>query len=149
MARVVRVPLLDVNVLVALFDGDHVHHDAAHDWFAGVRGRGWATTPLTENGAVRVLSNPAYHAAALTASTTREHLRRFCGLDGHRFWPCDVSLLDEVLIAHAAVTHRQVTDVYLLALAVKHDGCLATFDTSIPLPVVMGASAKHLLVLGA
>ena len=145
-----RVPLLDVNVLVALFDGDHVHHDAAHDWFVGVGSGGWATTPLTENGAIRVLSNPAYHAAALTASTTREHLRRLCRLVGHRFWPSDVSLLGkDVLTAHAAVTHRQLTDVYLLALAVKHDGCLATFDTSIPLSVVMGASAKHLLVLGA
>jgi len=145
-----RVALLDVNVLVALFDGDHVHHDAAHDWFTHARRRGWATTPITENGAIRILSNPAYHAAALTASSMREHLQRFCALEGHRFWPGDVSLLGtEVIVPHAAVTHRQLTDVYLLALAVKHDGCLATFDASIPMSVVAGASAKHLLTLGA
>ena len=51
--------LLDVNVLVALFDPDHVHHEAAHVWFAATRGAGWATCPLTENGVVRVLSNPS------------------------------------------------------------------------------------------
>ena len=144
-----RVALLDVNVLVALFDGDHVHHDAAHDWFAQARRRGWATTPITENGAIRVLSNPAYHAAAMTASSTREHLQRFCAIEGHAFWPGDLSLLGkDVLVPHATVTHRQLTDVYLLALAVAHDGCLATFDTSIPTSVVRGATAKHLLTLG-
>jgi len=37
------VALLDVNVLVALLDADHVHHDAAHDWFAGARQHGLAT----------------------------------------------------------------------------------------------------------
>jgi len=141
--------LLDVNVLVALLDGDHVHHDVAHDWFAGARRRPWATTALTENGAIRVLSNPVYHAAALTTSSIRQYLARLASLDGHLFWPSDVSLLDdEVLTEGAAVTHRQLTDVYLLALAVKHGGCLVTLDKSIPLSVVKGATAKHLLVLG-
>jgi uncharacterized protein len=149
MRRDARVALLDVNVIVALLSGDHVHHDAAHDWFADAGQRGWATTPLTENGAIRVLSNLAVHAAALTASSIRDHLRRFCGLDGHRFWPSDVSLLEaDVLTPHATITHRQLTDIYLLALAVRHDGCLATFDTSIPLSVVKGATRKHLLTLG-
>lgn len=145
-----RVALLDVNVLVALFDGDHVHHEAAHDWFTQARRHRWATTAFTENGVIRILSNPAYHAAALTASSVRGHLQRFCALDGHVFWPGDVSLLQEdVITPHAVVTHRQLTDVYLLALAVRHDGCLATFDTSIPLSVVKGATARHLLTLGA
>jgi toxin-antitoxin system PIN domain toxin len=143
-----RVALLDVNVLVALLDGDHLHHDAAHDWFADARAHGWATTPISENGAIRILSNPAYHAAALTATAMRAHLTRVCAVDGHRFWPSDVSLLDDVLTPHAAVTHRQLTDVYLLALAVKHEGCLATFDASIPLSIVKGATRKHLLTLG-
>lgn len=143
-----RPALLDVNVLVALFDGEHVHHDAAHDWFGGARRHGWATTPLTENGALRVLSNPAYHAAALTPTTLRGHLQRFCANSDHAFWADDISLLaDDVLAPHAALTHRQLTDVYLLALAVRHDGCLATFDTSIPLNVVRGATKKHLLTL--
>lgn len=144
-----RVALLDVNVLVALFDGDHVHHDAAHDWFSQARRHRFATTAITENGAIRILSNPAYHPAALTASSVRTQLQRFCKLAGHVFWPGAVSLLDEgALTPHAAVTHRQLTDVYLLALAVHHDGCLATFDSSIPLSIVKGATSKHLLTLG-
>ncbi len=146
-----RVPLLDVNVLVALFDGDHVHHDAAHDWFGAMgKRRSWATTPVTEIGAIRILSNPAYHASALTASSVRGHLQRFCALEGHVFWPGDVSLLEaDVLAPHAALTHRQLTDIFLLALAVRHDGCLATFDTSIPVSVVKGASSAHVLVLAS
>ena len=144
------VALLDVNVIVALLLSDHVHHDAAHDWFADAGRRGWATTPLTENGALRVLSNPTVNAAGLTATSLRDHLRRFCDLDGHHFWPSDVSLLEpDVLSPHATITHRQLTDIYLLALAVRHDGCLATFDTSIPLSVVKGATTKHLLTIGS
>ena len=144
------VALLDVNVIVALFDGDHVHHDAAHDWFSDVRRRGWATTPITEMGALRVLSSPAYHGAAVTPTTMREHMRTFCAGAGHVFWPGDVSLLDEaVLSAHATLTHRQLTDVWLLALAVRHRGRLETFDLSIPMSVVRGATNAHLQVLGA
>jgi predicted nucleic acid-binding protein len=55
---VARIALLDVNVLVAFFDPDHVHHDLAHDWFAGQRRSGWATCAITESGFVRVISNP-------------------------------------------------------------------------------------------
>ncbi len=58
-----RVALLDVNVLLALFDPDHIHHEAAHRWFARSRESGWASCPLTENGVVRILSNPAYSSS--------------------------------------------------------------------------------------
>lgn len=54
-----RAALLDVNVPVAFFDPDHVHHEAAHGRFAENRESGWATCPLTENGVVRILANPA------------------------------------------------------------------------------------------
>lgn len=144
------VALLDVNVLVALFDGEHVHHDAAHDWFADARHHGWATTPVTENGALRVLSSTAYHPASLTPTTVRTHLQRLCAGEGHVFWPGDVSLLGaRTLAPRAVLTHRQITDVALLALAVRHGGCLATFDAGIPLSVVRGATRQHLQVLGA
>ena len=48
------VLLLDVNLLVALFHPDHVHHEIAHDWFADHLREGWATCPLTESGFIRV-----------------------------------------------------------------------------------------------
>jgi toxin-antitoxin system PIN domain toxin len=88
------VALLDVNVLVALFDPDHVHHEAAHRWFADNRPSGWATCPLTENGLVRVLTHPAYSQAAEQPALTVRRLRTFCSSGEHEFWPDDVSIRD-------------------------------------------------------
>ncbi len=145
-----RVALLDVNVLVALFDPDHVHHDAAHDWFSDNREAGWATCPLTENGLVRIVSNPAYSGIKLLTADVVGRLRAFCGSGAHTFWPDEVSLRSEASFgAKLAVGHRQVTDVYLLALAVLKAGRLATFDRSIPVAAVKGATTGHLAVIAA
>ena len=140
--------LLDVNVLIALFDPDHVHHGAAHDWFARNRSAGWATCPLTENGAVRILSNPAYSPIAERPAAIAERLWTFKGSGHHRFWPDDVSLCDPRRYS-LAVGHRHLTDAYLLGLAVHHGGRLATFDRSIPLKAVRGARPEHLAVINA
>lgn len=143
-----RVALLDVNVLVALFDPEHVHHELAHDWFADGGAEAWATCPVTENGCIRVLSNPAYHAGHLRPDAIVKLLRRFCGGRGHHFWDDSVSLLDRSLVDLAlARGHAQLTDVYLLALAHRRGGCLATFDRSIPLKAVVGASRSALRVI--
>jgi toxin-antitoxin system PIN domain toxin len=145
-----RVALLDVNVLVALFDPDHVHHDLAHDWFADQRADGWATCPITENGLVRVLSNPAYGPNTEPAAAIVSRFRKFCGSGGHSFWPDAVSLRDEkVFQPRMPVTTRQLTDVYLLALARHHGGALATFDHAVPLKALRGAAAHDLLVIRA
>ena len=142
------VALLDVNVLVALFDPDHVHHELAHDWFAD-RGRaGWATCPLTENGFVRVLSQPAYGATVTPARDLVSLLRRFCASGGHVFWPDSLSILDEQVFDAARIAgHRQVTDVYLLGVAHSRGGCLATFDRTIPIRAVRGATPATLAVI--
>ena len=140
-----RVALLDVNVLVALFDPDHVHHDLAHDWFADNRTAGWATCPLTENGFVRVLANPAYGSAVARAATLNARLRKFCESGQHEFWPDQVSLLDDRLFDVSLIGgHRQLTDVYLLGLAKKKGGRLVTFDRAIPLRAVVGADSSAL-----
>lgn len=144
-----RVALLDVNVLVALFDPDHVHHELAHDWFADNMGYGWATCPLTENGFLRVLANPAYGARVERAADLVSRLRRFCASDGHVFWPETLSLRDEDVFDAAFIAgHRQLTDVYLLALAHARRGRLATFDRTISPRAVKGASARDLAVIG-
>ena len=143
-----RVALLDVNVLVALFDPDHVHHEPAHHWFRGQRPSGWATCPLTENGVVRILSNPAYSPSAERPEQIARRLASFRNAGHHAFWPDDVSLCDSRVFS-LAVGHRQLTDVYLLALAVRRGGFLATFDRSIPLKAVRGARAGDLVVLDA
>jgi toxin-antitoxin system PIN domain toxin len=142
------VHLLDVNVLVALFDPDHVHHEVAHDWFADQRKGGWATSPTTENGFVRVLSNPAYGGAVMRASDVVDRLRTFRSSGHHRFWPDTVSLGDDTLFRVAHVRgHRQLTDVYLLGLAVRMKGRLATFDRAIPVDAVAGADTRTIAVI--
>ena len=143
-----RTSLLDVNVLIALFDPDHIHHEPAHRWFGDHRSGGWATCPLTENGVVRVLSNPAYSAGAERPARIVERLDMFRSSGDHVFWPDDVSLCDSGVFS-LTVGHRQMTDVYLLALARGHDGRLVTFDRSIPLKAVRGAHPDDLVVIDA
>ena len=143
------VALLDVNVLVALFDPDYVHHELAHDWFADHRSAGWATCPVTENGFLRVLSNPAYGRDALRPDRLVERLRKFRASGNHVFWTDSVSLSDGRLFNLAlAPGFRQVTDVYLLGLARKMRGCLATFDRAIPVRAVIGAARSNLQIIG-
>ena len=148
MAAGARVALLDVNVLVALFDPDHVHHDLAHDWFSDDGKHGWATCAMTENGFVRIASNPQFQLDSARPASVLAQLRTFCKRSGHTFWSEVISLRDERLFDLTAVAgHRQITDVYLLGLARRMNGRLATFDRSIPLAAVKGATRDHLVVI--
>ena len=143
------IALLDVNVLVALHDPAHPNHEDAHRWFGRNRKRGWAICPITVNGCVRVLSDPAYPTVAATPAEAASRLRILCAGPDHEFWSDSVSLLDESLLRLQAIMgYRQITDIYLLGLAVRHGGRLATFDRSIPLKAVVGASAAHLELIG-
>jgi toxin-antitoxin system PIN domain toxin len=142
------VTLLDVNVLIALFDPDHIHHEAAHDWFAEHRTSGWATCPLTENGLVRVLSHPRYGAEVSGVSDVIERLRAFRASGHHQFWADDISLCDGAVFDVGAVRgHAHVTDSYLVALAARRGGRLATFDRTIPTAGVRSASPETLQVI--
>ncbi|WP_411278434.1 TA system VapC family ribonuclease toxin [Gemmatimonas sp.] len=139
--------LLDVNVLIALLDADHTSHDVAMGWFSAHAKSGWASCPITQNGVVRVMSHPGYpNAPAVIEIMSRLH--RASTERIHEFWPDDISVLNDSLIdatrIHGA---RQLTDVYLLALAVSRDGVLVTFDRSIALSAVRGATASSLIVL--
>lgn len=143
------VSLLDVNVLLALFDPNHVHHDIAHDWFDGEGVPGWATCPLTENGFLRT-ANVARKTEFVQLPDLIDRLRTFQSSGGHQRWNDDVSLLDERLFQARTIRgRRQLTDIYLLGLAVKHGGRLATFDQRIPLAAVKAARAENLVVLAA
>ena len=142
--------LLDVNVLVSLFDPAHPNHDDAHEWFAHNRRKGWATCSITINGCARVLSNPAYPTVTATVADVVSRLRTLCGSVGHQWWQESVSLLDEDLFRIPQIAgHRQITDVYLLGLAVRRGGKLVTFDRSIPLKGVVGAGPRHLELIGS
>jgi toxin-antitoxin system PIN domain toxin len=143
------IALLDVNVLVALFDPAHPDHDDAHRWFGHNRNRGWATCPITVNGCVRVLSNPAYRTVEATAAEVISHLDVLTASGGHQSWPDSVSILDQSLFRRDMIAgHQKVTDAYLLGLAVRRKGKLVTFDRSIPRQAVIGATPRNLEVLG-
>lgn len=146
-----RVALLDVSLLIALFDSDHVHHEAAHDWFADHHAYGWATCALTQNGFVRILANPRYPATVIyRPAELLHHLQQFCGSKHHVFWADSVSLTDAKIFDAALIRgHRQVTDVYLIGLARKMRGYLATCDAGIPLSAVAGATRDTIAVISA
>jgi toxin-antitoxin system PIN domain toxin len=138
--------LLDVNVLIALIDPDHVSHTAAAAWWLKHRETGWASCPLTQNGCIRIISQPNYPNAQ-AVGTVIDLVADLCADPFHEFWPDDASLLDPRRFNRAHVHgHRQITDLYLLGLAVGHDGRLVTFDEKISLSAVHGAKKQHLLV---
>jgi toxin-antitoxin system PIN domain toxin len=139
--------LLDVNVLIALLDADHTLHGSASTWFAAHASQGWASCPITENGCVRIMSHPGY-PNSLPAASIIERLAEARASRYHEFWPDDISLLD-AQVAHSARIHgpRQVTDIYLLALAVRQAGRFVTFDAAVSRDAVIGSNASHLLVL--
>ena len=140
--------LLDVNVWVALFDDAHVFSPQANA-FIDTPGVKIATCPLVENGVIRVLNLPGYgRRGAVGLAAVRDRLRQACHALDHEFWPDDVSLRDTDRVDFSRVHgHQQITDVYLLAMAVKHKGCLATFDQAIALSAVTGAQPRHLKTL--
>jgi uncharacterized protein len=125
----------------------HVHHWVAHEWWAANNSFGWATCPLTENGLVRIISQPAYQNP-INATFAIQLLTEQVERTDHAFWPDDISLRDDRLIASDRILRpNQITDVYLFALAVKNDGRLVTFDKSVPLEAVRGALPRHLATI--
>lgn len=139
--------LLDVNVLIALLDAGHLHHRRATDWMESHMGIGWASCPLTQNGCIRIMSQPGY-PNPVPAAAVAERLREAAALPLHQFWADDISMLSPGMIDWSHILgSRQVTDAYLLALAVKHKGRLVTLDKGISLHAVKGASDSSLEVI--
>src|SRR2546423_13977828 len=119
--------LLDVNVLIALLDSDHTLHARATKWFTSHGRRGWSSCPLTQNGCMRIMSHPSY-PNALPVRSLVARLAEASASEFHQFWADDVSLLDSRRVDASRIHGpRQLTDLYLLALAVKHKGQLVTF----------------------
>jgi uncharacterized protein len=139
--------LLDVNVLIALLDSDHASHDSAINWFSKHAREGWASCPITQNECIRIMSNSGY-PNPLPVQAVIKHLADACHQDIHEFWADEVSLLDSDVVDSTRIHGpRQLTDIYLLALAVQHEGRLVTFDTGIPLAAVRKATTQNLLIL--
>ena len=138
--------LLDVSTLLALLDSDHIHHNRAKSWLISEENRDWASCPITQNGFVRVISQSSYpnpisvfHAVRLFGSAA--------GTSFHEFWADDLSLLDDSIDHTRIHGPKQLTDAYLLALAIKHKGRLVALDRSIDRLAVRGATPDHLVLL--
>jgi toxin-antitoxin system PIN domain toxin len=139
--------LLDVNVLLALLDSDHVDHRRARDWLDVEISSGWASCPITQNGFVRIISQPRY-PSPVAPGHAAQLLEHACATEHHEFWPCDISILDSGSVDRSRVHGpRQVTDAYLLALATHRGGRFVTFDRTVALSAVPAATAANLTVL--
>ena len=139
--------LLDVNVLIALLDGSHIHHGSVSDWLTKHIDQGWASSPITQNGCIRILSQPGYPNPA-PAAQVAERLTEATRHPSHVFWADSISLLHPgCLMWSRVLSSRHVTDAYLLALAVQQGGRFVTLDRGISLDAVGGALPEHLAIL--
>jgi len=138
---------LDINVLLALLDRDHIQHEQGRRWFQQEVHHGWASCAVTQNGFIRILSQPGYPSPVSTAQATRL-LATATSSGHHEYWDSEVSILDETIFDHSRIHGpRQLTDVYLLGLAAERRGRLVTFDRTIALAAVRTASPDNLVVL--
>lgn len=136
--------LLDVNVMLALYDPRHVHHGSARAWFENVST--WATTPLTESAFVRLVSDPAVSGEVVSPSEAIDALDAIRHAPGHRFLVDDSSLAHPHIGLGALVGHRQVTDFHLVNLAFRAGLQFATFDGRLALALDPSDRAAVLLI---
>ncbi len=124
--------LLDVNVLIAMAWPAHRAHEKVQEWLAHHAREGWATCPLTQTGFVRIISNPAFSPSALTPAHALALLYANLGHSAHRFWADEISFSQALEPFHPRLAgHQQVTDAYLLGLAMHKKGKLATMDRAV------------------
>jgi uncharacterized protein len=126
---VTRACLLDVNVLIAMTWPSHEAHGRVQLWLSELGRERWASCPFTQTAFVRILSNPAFSPNALTPVDAIALLQSNLGHSAHQFWHDDIGLVQAIaLLQRKIVGHQQVTDAYLLALAIHKKGRLATLD---------------------
>ena len=141
------IALLDVNVLIALVDPQHVHHEPSHRWFQAHGGHGWATCPLTQNALLRILGNSRYPNSPGGPVVVMPLLQELLNHPSHVFWPDVLSWeVGGVFQSEALLHHGQITDAYLLALAVHHRGVLVSFDRRLSSRSVYGGAQALQLI---
>lgn len=125
-----KAALLDTNVLLALAWPNHQHHAQAHGWFAAQAKHGWATCAFTQLAFIRLSSNPAYTADAVSPQDAAALLQQWTRLKGHHFWSSPAA--DNPAIYLRALGHQQVNDAWLVEVARRNSGRLVTLDTRLP-----------------
>lgn len=139
------VYLLDANVLIALCDTKHTHHQRVQNWFHSQKPPAWATCPLTENAFLRIIGSRGYPIAYGDPETLRPTLQRICAWPGHLFWSDELSLLNTTDFP-IFPSSKHLTDVFLLALAVRHQGKLATLDRRIDPALLPGGPQAYFVI---
>ncbi|MFZ1941961.1 MAG: TA system VapC family ribonuclease toxin [Terracidiphilus sp.] len=143
----IRRTLLDVNVLIALLEPGHGFFQKAQEWFSSSGRDNWGVCPLTEIGFLRITTNPSFYPGPRTHEQASSVLAELTNRPGYRYWPLTDSWAALTAPFAARVTgHQQVTDAYLLGLAIKEDGVLVTFEKGIR--YMAGPQfANHVLIL--
>ena len=139
--------LLDVNVLIALFDEGHDHHELVGHWFLKHTDEGWLSCPITQNGCIRILSSSAYPRSRPVWDVIHTTSQAFAH-PRHSFIPDDVSICDAEFDENTLITSSQLTDIYLLQLACSHMASFVTLDRRIPVGRLPWAKPNALVVLG-
>ncbi len=140
--------LLDANLLLALAWPTHLHHERAQSWLETHARNGWASCPFTQSAFIRLSSNPSVSPDAIAPSKAQILLDASLGHPNHHFWPDELSVHDAITpLRSNVVGHRQITDAYLLGLAMFRKGKLATFDRAITSLVPEGVATNSVLEL--
>ena len=139
------VHLLDVNVAVALLDEAHIHHEAAEKWF-DTPGLRWALCAFTEAGVLRFFTRPKTGEMSMEQITAM--LGRLKEQPGYHYQPVSADWQELTKPFSKRVHgHNQVTDAYLLGVAVREGLVLTTFDKAVV--HLAGEHRGHVLVLEA
>ena len=139
--------LLDINALLALLDPMHIHHEDAHQWYEKTSPEQLMICTHVANGVMRVASQPRYPNCLGTSGHVRKALKKFVEHMEVESCDKDASLMDdEVLKKPELLTPANITDLYLLAIAVANNAKLATFDKRIqPSAILGGKSAIEII----
>ena len=142
-----KASLLDVSVLVALFWSSHASHQKALEWLERHADAGWATCPQTQASFVRIVSNPSFSKSSTTVQEATLLLAENLDCPEHQYWPADVNYFDAIKpFADRIVGHQQVSDAYLLGLAIHHKGKLVTLDRAI-LDLIPARTQEHVTII--
>jgi len=138
--------LLDINLLISLCDPSHVDHQHVAVWFEETGGKAWVSCPITENGFIRILSNPNYPGLTGDVSAATKLLKELQKHKGHEFWTDDYSIADGTVDFSRLAGHKHITDLYLLGLAVRRNGRFSSLDRHIPAELVRGGLEAYEVV---
>lgn len=141
--------LLDVNVLLAWLWPAHEAHKTAHSWMNNHRHEAWATCPATEMGFLRIVTTPSFSPNAPAWDEAIKILRQYTQASPkYSFWQDSLTLAEmDLRLGKRIKGPNQITDAYLLALAISNHGRMVTFDYRMQSLAPKGSAEHDALVI--